>query len=295
MKNIVFVLSLLFTSTIVNGQNFLDFDGADDYIQLPNGIAASSPDFTFEAWVLWDGGGFWERIFDFGDNPTINMFFTPRSLGDNLRFAITIGGAGMEEQLNGPILPSGSWQHVAVVLDQIAPGNVVGYLYLNGLLLDQNNGMTLDPTSLGSTVQNFIGKSQYPDPYLDGKMDEVRIWSTARSQTDIQDNMNNELNGSENGLVAYYNFNQGVCGGANPGETQLLDGTSGGNDGTLNLFALNGCASNWVCATTCMIPALMLEPAIAIPTLSQWGIIMLSILLLVFGVVAVRNKQAFLA
>ena len=38
-------------------------------------------------------------------------------------------------------------------------------------------------------------------------MDELRIWNYARGADDIFNNMDNELNGDESGLVAYYKFN----------------------------------------------------------------------------------------
>ncbi|MFK5971063.1 MAG: hypothetical protein QM487_13225 [Candidatus Marithrix sp.] len=42
--------------------------------------------------------------------------------------------------------------------------------------------------------------------YFSGEIDEVRIWSVARSQAEIQASMNSTLTGSESGLAAYYNF-----------------------------------------------------------------------------------------
>ena len=37
-----------------------------------------------------------------------------------------------------------------------------------------------------------------------GKIDEVRIWNTTRTQTEISNNMQGELTGNEAGLIAYY-------------------------------------------------------------------------------------------
>jgi hypothetical protein len=48
-----------------------------------------------------------------------------------------------------------------------------------------NNNMTLSPASLGATLNNYIGKSQWPDPYLDGMIDEFRIYSVALSPAEI--------------------------------------------------------------------------------------------------------------
>ena len=58
--------------------------------------------------------------------------------------------------------------------------------------------------------------------------------------------MSNELIGNETGLVAYYNFNQGVAGGNNTAINSLTDKTSNAHNGTLNNFKLTGATSNWV-------------------------------------------------
>jgi hypothetical protein len=43
---------------------------------------------------------------------------------------------------------------------------------------------------------------------MNGKIDELRVWDDARSASEIQANMYTELIGNEQGLVAYYNFNE---------------------------------------------------------------------------------------
>ena len=52
---------------------------------------------------------------------------------------------------------------------------------------------------------------------------EYGMWQERVSE--ITNNMSSELTGSESGLVAYYNFNQGVAGGTNTGVTSLNDGS----------------------------------------------------------------------
>ena len=68
--------------------------------------------------------------------------------------------------------------------------------------------------------------SDYGSRYFDGRIDEVRIWNIAREQADIAADMNSTLSGNENGLVAYYHFNEGE------GNT-LYDQTGNGHDGLL--------------------------------------------------------------
>jgi hypothetical protein len=58
-------------------------------------------------------------------------------------------------------------------------------MYLDGSPVGTNSGMTLNPSSLGSTVNNYIGKSQYSDPYLNGSLDEFRIYKRALTAAEV--------------------------------------------------------------------------------------------------------------
>jgi hypothetical protein len=168
----------------------IDLDGTDDAVTLPSGVADSS-DITVAAWVHWDGGGQWERIFDFGNNTTQNMFLTPLSGSNTLRFAITTSGGGGEQRIETSQLATGTWVHVAVTLN----GNT-GKLYVNGSPAATNNAMTNDPSDFNPAI-NYIGKSQYADPLFDGRIDDFRIYNfalvdaaiaqLARPQTDMGD------------------------------------------------------------------------------------------------------------
>ncbi|HEX7479112.1 MAG TPA: LamG domain-containing protein, partial [Polyangiales bacterium] len=110
--------------------------------------------------------------------------------GGTSRFAITIGGnaSGQEQQVNPPAVATGSWQHVVVTLT----GNTAT-VYINGVQAGQNTSMTLNPTSLGATTQNWIGRSQYNDPYPTGKFDNFRIYDRALSATEVQNLFSGKL------------------------------------------------------------------------------------------------------
>ena len=66
--------------------------------------------------------------------------------------------------------------------------------------------------------------------------------------------MYNELGGNESGLVAYYNFNQGIAGADNSSLTTLNDLTSNSNNGTLNNFDKSGTTSNFVESYALVVP-----------------------------------------
>ncbi len=57
---------------------------------------------------------------------------------------------------------------------------------MNGIEVGRNSAMTLKPFNLGSTTQNWIGRSQFSDPYLSGLVDDFRIYSGALSASDVQ-------------------------------------------------------------------------------------------------------------
>ncbi len=159
--------------------NGVSLDGSDDHVTLAAGVVGSLDDFTASAWVYWDGGSSdWVRILDFGNGPEGSyLFLTPRNGSTGtVRFAITTAGPAGEEVIDGSAaLPTGAWTHVAVTLS-----GGTGRLYVNGSEVGSNPGMTLTPASLGSTAQNYLGRSQFAaDPYFDGFLDEFQIHARA--------------------------------------------------------------------------------------------------------------------
>lgn len=177
--------------TLVNGPlwvagrfgNAVDLDGSNDHIRLPNGVVDGLTRCTISTWVNLDTVSNWSRIFDFGSNTTVNMFLTPRNgVTGTVRFAMTTGGAGGEQQITGSsAITAGVWTHVAVTL-----AGSTGVLYINGTEVGRNSSMSLTPDSLGATTQNYIGRSQYSaDAYLNGRVDEFRIYAAALSASDV--------------------------------------------------------------------------------------------------------------
>jgi autotransporter-associated beta strand protein len=154
-------------------------DGANSFVQLPANVA-SGGGFTFAAWVCWNGGAAWQRIFDFGNDTSQYLFLTPNSGGGTLRFAITTNGNGAEQQLNSTALTTGAWTHVAVTLNGSA-----ATLYVNGTPVAVSNNFTIAPSDF-SPVRNFLCKSQFSaDPLYGGKLDEVEIADYAMTPAQI--------------------------------------------------------------------------------------------------------------
>lgn len=154
----------------------LRFDGTSTAVRLAADLVGGSA-FSFAAWVNWDGGGNWQRIFDFGNGTNSYLFLTP-SNGSVLRFAIKNGGS--EQRVETAPLPVGQWTHVAVTL-----GGGVARLYVNGSQTAVNTAVTITPGSI-SPARNFLGDSQFTaDPLFKGMLDEVLISDVALSPSQI--------------------------------------------------------------------------------------------------------------
>lgn len=59
-------------------------------------------------------------------------------------------------------------------------------MYVDGVEATRNANMTLKPSSLGLTGRNYIGKSQFDDPYLNGAIDELIIYNRALTAQEIR-------------------------------------------------------------------------------------------------------------
>ncbi|MCC3155740.1 FG-GAP-like repeat-containing protein [Hymenobacter sp. 15J16-1T3B] len=109
------------------------------------------------------------------------------------------------------------WQHVAVVYSTTGIKfykNGVEYVYGGGA----NTGATTNRFTVGSNP-GFLNES------WQGQLDEVRVWSTARSQSQIQSLMFDAPAGTTAGLAGFWRFNEGS------GSTAADE--TGANNGTL--------------------------------------------------------------
>jgi hypothetical protein len=154
------------------------------YVAMPAGLLADACEVTIATWAYINTNNTWMRIWDFGQDTQKYMFLTPITNMDGLaRFGISICGNTKEEGIKAQMaMPAQGWTHVALVL-----GASGATLYFNGVPVGTNASMTLRPPDLGRTLNNFIGRSQFSDdPYLDGNIDEFRIYSRALSPEEVR-------------------------------------------------------------------------------------------------------------
>jgi hypothetical protein len=182
----------------------LQFDGHGDYL-ICRDFGIEYEHLTVEAWVLMQTGGLGDMAYEIVGMPLS---------GSGVGFQLEMDAAHL---LFDPATDAcrtdhaygfdhDEWYHIAAVY---SPAGVD--LYINGSFLYNGacyaGGLSVPLTDL------IVGK-EIPEAsqhqFWCGYIDELRIWTTARTEPEIVSNMYNELTGSETGLFAYYNMNEGT-------------------------------------------------------------------------------------
>ncbi|WP_028282916.1 LamG-like jellyroll fold domain-containing protein [Olleya marilimosa] len=208
----------------------LNFDGVDDFIDCGNILPES---YTKEAWISIDAINQTSNIISGSDSSGQNAFWVPNgvlSAGHN-------GTWNAVEDSN--VLSLNTWYHVVVSYDYATQ---TLKLYKDGILIDSNNNVPA-PNN-GNDIH--IGSYDDANNLFNGSIDEVRIWNVVRTEEQINGSKNCELQGDEAGLIAYYQFNEGLDANENAAFTTLNDATINANNGSLTNFALTGNTSNWL-------------------------------------------------
>jgi hypothetical protein len=202
--------------------NAVKLSGDGEYVSLPSNIMNGLQDFTVSAWVNPSADTPWERVWDFGSSTNDYMFVTPNAGGGPVGFAIsTTGYATGEQDIRGTSpLPLNTWSLVTVTLS-----GTTGTLYVDGQPVGTNANMTLNPSSLGNTTQDTIGRSQFPwDPYLSATVDDFNIYSRALTPAEVAALATGTTPGA--GDVADYKFDEA-------GGTTALDSSGNGRNATI--------------------------------------------------------------
>ncbi|MEO6868262.1 MAG: LamG-like jellyroll fold domain-containing protein [Ginsengibacter sp.] len=228
-----FLFFLLFTLAFQTLQaqtgEALNFDGVNDYVDI-SGVPLSGS-YTKEAWIYLP-------VVDATDPNAHNIIS-----GAATSLYVYQGKLGAGHNFNNvqdpTILTAKTWYHVAVTFD--APtGTMV--LYKNGFPVNVGTAPTYTESALylGAIYTGVVGY------FFNGTMDQVRIWNTARTSTQIFNDFSCYVSPTQPNLVALYPFTQGIANGNNAGVTILGDSTANSYNGTLMNFALTGTTSNWV-------------------------------------------------
>jgi hypothetical protein len=181
----------LFGGTLLSPERpYINLDGVDDYVDIPNGVVSGLRSATFVAWLTWSGGVCWQRIFDFGisdqgedqvGDGLTSLFMTPRACGREAFIARAEIGPEADTVAAAEALPTGYALQVALVIDADSQ---------TFTLYRDTERVGEAPTSFQleqlTDANNWLGRSQWAqDGFFKGKIGEFRIYSRALSAEEI--------------------------------------------------------------------------------------------------------------
>ena len=219
--------------------NALNFDGVDDIVSIADHASLDiTTAITLEAWVYaTKNTGIQNVICKSSNSPNTGYIF-PRTDNGWTSTVVYLHIAGGWRTLSAPYPGLNAWHHLAATYN----GATIR-LYINGVeaaSLAQTGSITANNNPL------ILGNQTGISEYFGGSADEVRVWNVARTQAQIQADMNNIFEPSlQTGLVSYFTMNQGITAGTNTGMSTVVDMKSE-NNGTLTGFALSGATSNFI-------------------------------------------------
>ena len=182
--------------------NALNFDGNDQAVVTDNSALRITGPMTVEAWFrVTTHQNDWVRIVGKGASGPRNYGLWIHKNGTFL-FQQYGSGGSTGAAYNAPI-QTNQWYHIAGVRKASGSSD----LYVDGQLRSSDNSpVTIPSTSADALTFAYAGFHTY----LKGQIDEVKIWNVARTQAEIQSGLYNKLSGDEQGLVGYWDFDEGT-------------------------------------------------------------------------------------
>ncbi len=158
-------------------------------VDLPDDLLQGATDFSTSFWVRPDTKGNWIGMFhlgdDLGDAGSFFQIQMQTQADGNTGLAATFKAKGdplQERVYADPVqdVAAGEWNHVAFTRQ-----GTTGTLFLNGEEVASRDDLTIDMTDVGPTSNNWLGRNGFPDPALDGQMDDVRLYTSTITADDV--------------------------------------------------------------------------------------------------------------
>ncbi|MBC8231511.1 T9SS type A sorting domain-containing protein [bacterium] len=225
MKGLIFGIAVvLFTillsvnfSYAVNRILALDRDG--DYVEISDDSSlnfGADTDFSIVMWVkgntmpTYRGMVFKGQVYHL-EHPGYQLCFRGDGSPQYIRFDLRDDNDHMQRVDTFFDLDDNNWHQVAITCDR--DGHAKSYI--DGVYQTQADISMIG--NIDNTDAFNIG-SYFPDggPAWDGLIDEASIWNRVLSQEEIQSIMSTTLQGDEEGLVGYWNFDNGTADDLSP-------------------------------------------------------------------------------
>ncbi|MDC8854606.1 Ig-like domain-containing protein [Shewanella algae] len=214
-------------NTLLSNTAYEFSDG--DAVTLTNAASALANDstFTLEMWANFSSTSGIINLMDITGSLDAGGFI----IYNNTMTVDLSGDFSSLTQSNPITISTNVWYHFAFIFN-----NGQWDFYLDGQaagigVADMGGNNTV-PDYQAANVNNLVAGLQNHGSVnnFTGKIDDIRLWSTARTQTEIQNNRQLELAGNETGLIGYWKLNETSGTVVNDSQTNgsILQGSSSG-------------------------------------------------------------------
>jgi hypothetical protein len=217
-------------------ESALAFNGMDEYVAIPHTYDLDftvEDNFSLEVWVKVDttqeGTDKEQSIVD---GKGARFPFTLRySVESGQILALRSDGQKTLRLASNVSINDAKFHHVAFVKQDSTL-----YLYIDGEAVGSTTDAMQPTTQDGLSL--YFGSMGGKKTFFRGQLDEVRLWKTGRSQSDLQAEMHHRLIGNEINLIGYWRFDEGTG-------TRVFDQTDSANHGQFFTNRLSK-GRNWV-------------------------------------------------
>ncbi|MEL4417118.1 fibronectin type III domain-containing protein [Shewanella algae] len=214
-------------NTLLSNTAYEFSDG--DAVTLTNAASALANDstFTLEMWANFSSTSGIINLMDITGSLDAGGFI----IYNNTMTVDLSGDFSSLTQSNPITISTNVWYHFAFVFNN---GQWDFYLdgQATGIGVADMGGNNTVPDYQAANVNNLVAGLQNHGSVnnFTGKIDDIRLWSTARTQTEIQNNRQLELAGNETGLIGYWKLNETSGTVVNDSQTNgsILQGNSSG-------------------------------------------------------------------
>ncbi|NKZ42433.1 Ig-like domain-containing protein [Shewanella algae] len=214
-------------NTLLSNTAYEFSDG--DAVTLTNAASALANDstFTLEMWANFSSTSGIINLMDITGSLDAGGFI----IYNNTMTVDLSGDFSSLTQSNPITISTNVWYHFAFIFNN---GQWDFYLdgQATGIGVADMGGNNTVPDYQAANVNNLVAGRQNHGAVnnFTGKIDDIRLWSTARTQTEIQNNRQLELAGNETGLIGYWKLNETSGTVVNDSQTNgsILQGSSSG-------------------------------------------------------------------
>ncbi|MBL6964588.1 MAG: T9SS type A sorting domain-containing protein [Bacteroidetes bacterium] len=198
----------------------LEFDGENDYISIVESLSDSISGKDAITIEYWFKGSEFQSAFSVQEPDGGHII---SGAGSPPMHSISTDGAGISAGAES-IIEDGNWHHIAMTWERNTANGFRSYL--DTVLVDQRNSADVALPIFDDVIAT-LGSLQGSSEFLNGHLDEIRIWSVARDSVDIMANMHRVVGKDSPNLLAEWRFDEGQG-------SKVFDITDASHDGEIN-------------------------------------------------------------